>query len=207
MDNAQPQEGSMGFTDPRVQSHFRDFSQEKFRRFSGRAGYIFRIYFFDPNIVMRMVHNHNRKTRRCLAYLGWCPGCLDSNVGKAKDAYGANIFVYPTDRQGNIVPLGQEAIDPKTGQPAYPAGIYFWKFGADKYVDIRTIVSQCGDVTGYDLLVVTKDEQFQKLGITPCLKTINSVVSLDCLIKSMPDLANLLNTKKETDCYPINKVT
>ncbi|HEC64801.1 MAG TPA: hypothetical protein ENI23_05885 [bacterium] len=185
-------EGQMGFDNKVVESNIKDFSKEEFRRFRGKTGFSFRIYIFDPQLMMRLIHYYERISRRCLAYMGFCPGCITDSkeVGPARDMYGCNVFVYPTNKQGDIVEVGKEAL--------YSTGIYFWKFGPDKYVDIRGVTKQWGPITGYDLFVSTKDENFQKLSIQPCPESY-------CVKDAgwAQHLAKLI----KTDCYPLDKIT
>ncbi len=187
--NTNVPEGELDFNNPNIKTNYRDFSKEKFRRFRGEAQDSYRIFMFEGKAVLRRCHSHNKCSRRCLSYLGACPACDDEKVKAWTEQFGCNVFVYPTDLAGEIVAPGKEG--------RYPMGIYFWKFGSDKYVDIKAIVKQWGSVVGYDLFITTKEPDFQKLSIQPCK---------ECLCQTTEAFKLTLEKMKKTDCYPVEKV-
>ena len=197
------QEGSINFSNMDVQSDAGNFSGDKeWRRLKFEAGKSYRIKFIDNEVEMR--HRHYNPVEgqakgyyRCLAHSGYCPVCQAASNGfggegkyklkKAQEMFGANVLVYNTDANGNPTqPLNAE--------------VYFWAFNAKKFVQIRSIQQDWGDITKIDLKLTCADaqaQQFQDVSITNLPQ---------CLYVSDPNFKAQCDAKIAKDKYPLAKM-
>jgi hypothetical protein len=187
-ENTQPvQEGTVSLDDPRVEKKNRDFKKGDARTFRVEEGKVYRIRLLTDQAVMRLRHYDKlaKKYLRCLAAKGYCPACLSKKESckRASESYGLNIWVWKTDAEGAIV-------DPPDG------AIHFWAFGSDKFVGLRSIKKEWGDLTKIDLKVTPTDVSFQRMDIQPCKTspTDNNPQLLARMLKALKD-----------DGYPVDK--
>ncbi len=197
------QEGSISFSNMEVQSDAGGGSDREWRRLKFEAGKSYRIKFIDNNLEMRYRHWNpievptKKGYYRCLGHTGYCPVCVAASNGwggegklklkKAQEIFGANVLVYTTDATGNpIQPLNAE--------------VYFWSLNAKKFVALRSIQQDWGDITQLDLKLTCADaqaEQFQDVSISN-LPT--------CLYNSDPAFKAQCDAKIEKDKYPLAKM-
>lgn len=106
-----------------------------------------------------MIRDHySEKTRRHARCIGeGCPACQIGSV--PKERFAAKILVYDTDKNGNL-------------EKPFGFKIKTWVFGSDKFVKLRSIREEWGDLTKYDLKLTCTDKQFQKMEITNTPKAI-----------------------------------
>jgi hypothetical protein len=188
-------EGAVDLTNQEVEvKQGGDFSNKETRVFKPEANKTYRIKFTSPQVVMRRRHFNpqNKKYYRCLDHQGYCPICIAASnkvgegamrIKKASETFGANILVYKTDAQGQVMqPLSAE--------------VYFWAFGADKFVQLRNIIQEWGPITDIDLSVTCTDAQFQKVTMTP---------AKNCHYNSTPEFKAACDKKIEEDSYPLDK--
>lgn len=85
------------------------------------------------------------------SYLCFGGKCCEAD-GLARVKYLFPVVVYDTDKRGA----------PVSSDVSYKV----LAIGKDQYDDIRTMAELNGDITGYDILVSCKDEQYQKLSFS-----------------------------------------
>jgi hypothetical protein len=134
----------------------------------------------------------DKRYYRCLDYQGYCPICIAASnkvgsgqqqIRKASETFGANILVYDTDNGGHPTqPLNAE--------------VYFWAFGADKFVQIRSIINEWGPIENIDLTLNCIEAQFQKVTLSPA-KT--------CYYSSDANFQAACDKKVAEDSYPLDK--
>ena len=196
------QEGSISFSNMEVQSDAGGGDRE-WRRLKFEAGKSYRIKFIDNNLEMRYRHYNpiegtNKKGYyRCLGHTGYCPVCVAASNGfggegkyklkKAQEMFGANVLVYNTDDYGNpIQPLNAE--------------VYFWALNAQKFVALRTIQQDWGDITQLDLKLTCPDVQAAQFQNVTIMNLPN------CLYNSDPVFKSQCDAKIEKDKYPLAKM-
>lgn len=196
-------EGSVSFSNMSVQSDAGNFSGDReWRRLKFEAGKSYRIKFIDKEVEMRHRHYNPVESKakgyyRCLGHTGYCPVCQAAANGfggegkyklkKAQEMFGANVLVYNTDANGNPT------------QP-YNAEVYFWAFNAQKFVQIRSIQQDWGDITQLDLKLTCADAQaaqFQNVSISNLPQ---------CLYNMDPALKAACDAKIAKDKYPLAKM-
>ena len=197
------QEGSISFSNMEVQSNAGDGTSREWRRLKFEAGKSYRIKFIDNNLEMRYRHwnpievQEKKGYYRCLGHTGYCPVCIAAANGfggegklklkKAQEIFGANVLVYNTDAQGNPTqPLNAE--------------VYFWGLNAKKFVALRSIQQDWGDITKLDLKLTCADaqaQQFQDVSISNLPQ---------CLYESDPTFKAQCDAKIERDKYPLAKM-
>jgi len=197
------QEGSINFSNMDVHSDAGNFDGgREWRRLKFEAGKSYRIKIIDNEVEMRHRHynpveGQSKGYYRCLAHSGYCPVCQAASNGfggegkyklkKAQEMFGANILVYTTDANGTPVqPLNAE--------------VYFWAFNAKKFVQIRSIQQDWGDITKIDLKLTCADaqaQQFQDVSITNLPQ---------CLYESDPTFKAQCDAKIAKDKYPLAKM-
>ena len=197
------QEGQISFSNMEVQSNAGEGSDREWRRLKFEAGHSYRIKFIDNNLEMRYRHwnpieiKEKKGYYRCLQHTGYCPVCKAASMGwggegkmklkKAQEMFGANVLVYNTDAQGNPTqPLNAE--------------VYFWSLNAKKFVALRSIQQDWGDITQLDLKLTCADqqaEQFQDVSISNLP---------NCLYNSDPAFKAQCDAKIEKDKYPLAKM-
>ena len=197
-------EGAIDFSNQDIQSSSGNFSSDReWRRLKFEAGKSYRIKFIDKTVEMRYRHYNPVEGKsikgyyRCLRHTGYCPACVAASQGfggdgkyklkPAQEYFGANILVYTTDANG---------------QPTQPlnAEVYFWGFNSKKFVELRSIQQECGDLTELDLKLTCADQQaerFQDVSIIPIPK---------CLYNSDPNFKAACDAKIEKDKYPLAKM-
>lgn len=189
------QEGAISFTDESIEvKQTQNFENKETRIFKPEAGKTYRIKFTSSNVEMRRRHFNpsNKRYYRCLDHQGYCPICIAASnkvgtgqqaIKKASETFGANILVYNTDA---------------SGQPLNPlsAEVYFWAFGADKFVQIRSIIKEWGPIETIDLTCTCTDAQFQKVTLSPA-KT--------CYYSSDANFKAACDKKIAEDSYPLDK--
>ena len=197
-------EGAIDFSNQDIQSSSGNFSGDReWRRLKFEAGKSYRIKFIDKTVEMRYRHYNPVEGKnikgyyRCLRHTGYCPACVAATNGfggdgkyklkPAQEYFGANILVYTTDAQG---------------QPTQPlnAEVYFWGFNSKKFVELRSIQQECGDLTELDLKLTCADQQaerFQDVSIIPITK---------CLYNMDPAFKAQCDAKIEKDKYPLAKM-
>ena len=197
------QEGAISFSNMEVQSDAGGGGDREWRRLKFEAGKSYRIKFIDNTLEMRYRHYNpvegtNKKGYyRCLAHTGYCPVCVAASNGfggegkyklrKAQEMFGANVLVYNTDAYGNPT------------QP-YNAEVYFWALNAKKFVALRSIQQDWGDITQLDLKLTCADAQaaqYQDVSITNLP---------NCLYSSDPAFKAQCDAKIEKDKYPLAKM-
>lgn len=196
-------EGSVSFSNMSVQSEAGNFSGDReWRRLKFEAGKSYRIKFIDKEVEMRHRHYNpvegkSKGYYRCLGHTGYCPVCQAAANGfggegkyklkKAQEMFGANVLVYNTDANGNPTqPLNAE--------------VYFWAFNAQKFVQIRSIQQDWGDITQLDLKLTCADAQaaqFQNVSISNLPQ---------CLYNTDPALKAACDAKIAKDKYPLAKM-
>ena len=197
-------EGAIDFSNQDIQSSSGNFSGDReWRRLKFEAGKSYRIKFIDKTVEMRYRHYNPVEGKnikgyyRCLRHTGYCPACVAATNGfggdgkyklkPAQEYFGANILVYTTDAQGQpIQPLNAE--------------VYFWGFNSKKFVELRSIQQECGDLTELDLKLTCADQQaerFQDVSIIPITKCL---YNMDAAFKAQCD------AKIEKDKYPLAKM-
>lgn len=195
-------EGQISFSNMSITSDNGGGDRE-WRRLRFEAGKSYRIKFIDNNVEMRHRHYNpiegtNKKGYyRCLGHTGYCPVCAAAANGfggdgkyklrKAQETFGANVLVYDTDANGNPTnPLNAE--------------VYFWGFNAKKFVALRSIQQDWGDITQLDLKLTCPDAQaaqFQDVSITNLP---------NCLYLSDPTFKAQCDAKIDKDRYPLAKM-
>jgi hypothetical protein len=92
---------------------------------------------------------------RCLADTEeGCPGC--QYIGEPNNRFGSNVIWYDCN--------------PQTGALNTPLKfqIALWTYGNDKFVQLRGIRQEWGDLRKLDLSVHCTEKNYQRLVITPC---------------------------------------
>lgn len=190
-------EGAVSLTNETVEVQQHDFSDKETRVFKPKAGKTYRIHFPSEDVLLRRRHYNPVVTQgsryfRCLDYQGYCPVCVAAanrvgegkmRIKKASDIFGANILVYDTNDDGSL-------------KEPHNAEVYFWAFGSDKFIMLRSIIKEWGSLKDIDLTVVCTDEQFQKVTITAGKK---------CYYMEEEELRKACDKKVEDDSYPLDK--
>ena len=91
--------------------------------------------------------------------MGLCPAC--GILGEPKERFAAKILIYETNMAGELTkPLRFQVLT--------------WVLSSDKFVDLRNIRKQWGDLRARDLMVTCPKggEQFQKMSFVPTPKCI-----------------------------------
>lgn len=136
----------------------------------------------DAYMVLDHYSTKARRHARCIKSKGMCPAC--SVLGDPKERFACKVLIYRTAETG-------EVLAPFSGKVAV------WVFGADKFVQLRAIRKQWGDLRGRDLTVTCTDENFQRFTIQPCpdclfrkdKKTLDAVKALSNGFKMTPEEA------------------
>jgi hypothetical protein len=134
-------------------------------QFKGIAGHTQRILLIDTAAVMVKQHYHrpSRKYIRCIKDTnnGYCPAC--DAIGQPTQSFASNVIVFETTPDGT-------PIRDANGFPKFKVAI--WKFGADKFVLLRDLRKEWGDLRKHDLVVSCSDAQFQRLTIVPAASAL-----------------------------------
>lgn len=139
--------------------------QYEFELFTGRTGVTDRIYLLRPfNIIRTRYHYSDRQNlkyvscnseyevrgnQEILIREGEC--CR--RLGKNNLRFGALVLRYITDKAGVIL------------KPFVMPEVRLWKFGVDKFTDLRSINTDF-PLQNFDLAVTCTDEKYQKLTIS-----------------------------------------
>lgn len=161
-------EGDFSFSDESIKQN--SYSRKPANFFKPEEGNRYRIKFMNASATMRLRHwsAKNHRYYRCLQHEGYCPVCTaasdnpGSKVWKAAtQSFGTTILVYDTDPEGNL-------IKPVNAHPA------FWAFSTEKFIQLRSIQNEWGQLTDIDLIV--EAGQKYKLSISPARKCVFSEV-------------------------------
>ena len=105
-----------------------------------------------------MIYDHYsqkaRRHARCIKSKGMCPGC--EALGEPKERFATRILMYATNATGELTkPLRLQ--------------LMVWVLSGDKFVELRSIRKQWGDLSKRDLMVTCSDGKFQKMSyvVTP----------------------------------------
>lgn len=178
----------------------KEWPQKPFEGRRFQLGGIERVAFLEEAAYVHYAHRFNAKymgsavngTRRCtMDVSGHCVACQhydqapqvleggkpkkQARCGPRQQQFGANLIVYRTDLQGNLIDQEgrrlvidqNQGIVYENGAPAFSAiqyEIFLWRFSADKFTAIRTIKREWGGIREHDLVMVLdvkKDEKFQ----------------------------------------------
>lgn len=188
-------EGVVSLGDKRIEKPQRNFSDEPVRRIKMTSGEVIRVSFISDEVVARARHYlRNKGYRRCLSYSGFCPACIaaerDSefhkkDLNRASSSFGANIFVYETDDEGNLT----------EGTPK--GDNYLFIFGEEKFASLRSIKNMYGSLVGLDLLITCTDSNFQKMTIQAFPPQMSAA--------SNPQVMKAITAKIKKDGYPLDK--
>ena len=129
--------------------------------FKLKDGQVARISVLSKDAFMVYDHYSSKARRhgRCIRSVGMCPGC--GVLGEPRERFAAKILIYETNLAGELTkPLRFQ--------------LSTWVFSADKFVELRNIRKQWGDLRARDLMVTCPKggEKFQKMSFVPTPKCI-----------------------------------
>ena len=110
-----------------------------------------------------MIYDHYsskaRRHGRCIRSVGVCPAC--GILGEPRERFAAKVLVYETNMAGELT-------------KPFRFQLLTWVFSSDKFVDLRNIRKQWGDLRARDLMVTCPKggEQFQKMSYVPTPKCL-----------------------------------
>jgi hypothetical protein len=127
-------------------------------RYQGRTGVTDRVAFISDKLLRAYLHWHDQKNFQCLSTEGK-KGICCQHLGAPEQKFGAVLFHYTTDEDGELVGDGLRG---KTK---------FWVFSEKRYEQLKPTARQHPlldngpDEAQVDLLLFCDEEQYQK--ITP----------------------------------------
>lgn len=193
------QEGVVDLGNSEIQAP-ETFEKQDVRRIKMKKGEVMRIVILEEAAIMRLRHFMQGKGyTRCLAYRGWCPGCVASEknsphklegLKKATEVFGLNVFKYETEKTD---------ADPAALKDGKVKGdIFLFNFGSEKFTAIRSLKKMYGHITYIDLQVTCTDGDFQKMAITAYPEP--------SWYASLEKVKAYIDKKYEQQKYPVEKL-
>lgn len=183
-------EGSFNFSDP-IELMSTEVKRLSFKEKDETK----RIAFVSDVVEMRMRHFvKGVGYRRCLANMGWCPGCVAADQTSkfhVKDfkpvaqTFAANVVVFDTDETGEV-------------RKPLKADVVVFMFGPDKFQALRKIKNMYGTLVGIDISVTCTDPAFQKLQIMAFPKETSQ--------SAKPNVLDAIRKKVATKGFDLTKV-
>lgn len=140
--------------------------QYDFELYSGKANQTDRLFLIRPYQIIKARQHYNEKTKFILCNSEYTPQGEQEVLTKEADCckmlgsnqlrFAALVLRYITDRNGELV------------RPFQVPEFRLWKFGVDKFIQLRTIDKDF-KLNAHDLKISCTEEKFQRLqiGATP----------------------------------------